>query len=245
MTRLSRRNVDLLRRALPFDEWPERDRKIWTAAIRPGSLFDDPGLAAHWRPATLKSYTFAVGRWNRFLSIRQPQVLKQDAETRLSPDRISEYLVLLHDQGLNPTTIWSYLSELHNVVYNIYPDFDWSKLRDVVNRLHLNIRPRPNLEAQLVPIQDLYNAGIFLIKQSESRKPRRPSCVHVDYRDGLMIALLATVLLRIKNFADIEIGNQLIKAENGYVMTFPTVEPTTSTTVCRQSGNEQERRLRC
>jgi integrase/recombinase XerD len=224
VTNLSRKNVDPIRRALPFAEWPEQDQLAWTAAISPGGLFDDPGPAAHWRPATRKSYLFSYGRWLRFLALCYPHDWALDAVARLSHDRITEYVKLLHDQGLNPTTIWGYLSDLQNVVYNIYADVDWSWLREIVNRLHLNVRPRPNLETQLVPIQDLYEAGLALIQQSESKRPRRPSCVHVDYRDGLMIALLATVLLRIKNFAEIKIGNQLIQTPNGYVMTFQVEE---------------------
>jgi len=220
----TRKNLDLLRQALPFSEWPESDQSTWTTATRSGGIFDDPGLAAHWRPATLRSYTFSYGRWLRFLALRFPQALILDAELRISRERITAYVMLLHDQDMNPTTVWSYLSSLHNAVYNIYPATDWAWLRDIVNRLHLNVRPRPDLEAKLVPIQDLYEAGLALIRQSESRKPRRPSCISVDYRDGLLLALLATALVRIKNFADIKIGSHLIKCQNGYVMTFPAEE---------------------
>ncbi len=171
-----------------------------------------------------EKYTFAYGRWLRFLALRFPQTLERDAELRISRERITAYVMLLHDQDLNPTTVWGYLSGLHNVVYNIHPGIDWSWLRDIVNRLHLNVRPRPNLEAHLAPIQDLYEAGLALIKQSESRKPRRPSCISVDYRDGLLLALLATALLRVKNFADIKIGIHLIKSQIEYIMTFPAEE---------------------
>ena len=224
MTSLSRKYVEPIRRALPFAEWPESDQLTWTAATSPGGLFDDPGPAAHWRPATLISYTYSNGRWLRFVTLCYPRALELDARKRLSRDRITEYVKLLHDQNLSPTTIWGYLSDLHNVVYNIYSDMDWSWLRKIVNRLHLNVRPRPDLEVRLAPIQDLYEAGLALIKQSESQHPRRPSCVHVDYRDGLMIALLATTLLRVKNFADIEIDRHLVKSGNGYVMTIPAEE---------------------
>ena len=221
---LHRRNTDLLRQALPFSEWPPGDQSRWTMATRSGGLFDDAGLAAHWRPATSRRYIFAYGRWLRFLALRFPQTLILDAESRISRERVTAYVVLLHDQDLNPTTVWSYLSGLHNVVYSIHPAIDWSWLRKIVNRLHLSVRTRPDLEAQLVPIQDLYEAGLALIEQSESGEPRRPSCISVDYRDGLLLALLATALLRIKNFADIEIGRHLIKTQDNYIMTFPVEE---------------------
>jgi site-specific recombinase XerD len=90
--------------------------------------------------------------------------------------------------------------------------------------MRLLIRPRPHLEAQLVLISDLYQAGLDLIQQAESKKPRRPSCVSVDYRDGLMIALLASAPVRLRNFANIEIDRHLIRFEDGYVLTFPGQE---------------------
>jgi site-specific recombinase XerD len=76
----------------------------------------------------------------------------------------------------------------------------------------------------LVPIQELYEAGLGLLEQAESKKPRRPSCISIDYRDGLMIALLATALVRVKNFADIQIGTHLIKSGDRYVLIFPADE---------------------
>ncbi len=220
----NRKNIDPIRRALPFAEWPEADRVAWSSASSTGGLFDDPGRAADWRPATIKSYIFAYGRWLRFLSCRFPHALDQHGDMRITRERITAYLDLLQGQDLSPTTVWGYLSELHNVVYRIHAHTDWSWLRDIVNRLHLKVRPRPYLEAQLIPIQKLYEAGHALVGQAESKKPRLASCISVDYRDGLMLALLATALVRIRNFANIQIGNHLLKSHDGYVLTFPADE---------------------
>jgi site-specific recombinase XerD len=100
------------------------------------------------------------------------------------------------------------------------PNHNWDWLRQIANRLHLTVRPRPYLETQLVPIQTLYQAGLSLIQQSQSSKPRRPSCIHIDYRDGLMIALLASMPVRLQNLANIEIGRHLLKSPEGYSLIF-------------------------
>ena len=34
--------------------WPQIDQTLWTSARTGGGLFDDAGLAAHWRPATIE-----------------------------------------------------------------------------------------------------------------------------------------------------------------------------------------------
>src|SRR5271170_1864516 len=51
----------------------------------------------------------------------------------------------------------------------------------------------------------------------------------VRYRDGLMIALLAHVPLRHKNFAAIEIGRDLIKEEGSWFIVIPPEETKTKT----------------
>ena len=73
MVTRKRRSVDLIRRALPFDEWPAEDQQLWNAATRAGDLFTDAGPAAHWRPATRRSYLFCYGRWLRFVACRHPK----------------------------------------------------------------------------------------------------------------------------------------------------------------------------
>jgi integrase/recombinase XerD len=215
-----RRSVDLIRRALPFDEWPAEDQRLWNEAILPGDLFTDAGPADHWRPATQKSYQYAYGRWLRFLACRHPELLEQAPSERLKRRKVLEYVDLLKDQKLNPTTIWGYINDLNNVAYRLMPNHNWDWLRQIANRLHLTVRPRPYLETQLVPIQELYQTGLSLIEQSQSSKPRRPSCIHVDYRDGLMIALLASMPVRLQNFANIEIGRHLLKSPEGYSLIF-------------------------
>ena len=224
MVKRSRESVDLIRRALPFDEWPPEDQRLWNEATRTGDLFTDAGAAANWRPATLKSYQYAHGRWLRFVARHHPELLEQAPSERLNRRNVLEYVDTLKDQKLNPTTIWGYINELNNVAYRLMPDREWDWLRQIANRLHLTVRPRPYLETQLVSIQELYQAGLTLIEQSQSSKPRRRSCIHVDYRDGLMIALLASMPVRLQNFANIEIGRHLVKTPEGYSLIFPEDE---------------------
>lgn len=218
------KQVELIRRALAFNEWPDEDQRLWITATQDGDLFTDAGTAAHWRPATRKSYRFAYGRWLRFLSCRKATLLDQTPVDRLTRGIILNYVDLLNEQQLNPTTIWGYVNELNNVAYRLMPESNWHWLRHIANRLHLVVRPRTYLESQLVPIQSLYQLGIDLTDQSESKKPRRPSCVHIDYRDGLMIALLASIPVRLQNFGNIIIGQHLIKSQDGYLLIFPEDE---------------------
>ena len=49
------RFIDLERQALPFVSWPRHDKGAWQRARHVVDIFDDvPGLAAGWRPATVR-----------------------------------------------------------------------------------------------------------------------------------------------------------------------------------------------
>ncbi|MBT7265775.1 MAG: tyrosine-type recombinase/integrase [Rhodospirillaceae bacterium] len=216
--------VELIQRALPFNEWPAADQQLWNKAIQDGDLFTDAGMAAHWRPTTRKTYTYSYGRWLRFINCRYPALLAQSPADRLAREIVLSYVELLKEQQLNPTTIWGYVNELNNVAYRLMPGTNWAWLRQIANRLHLVVRPRPNLESQLVPVQSLFELGIDLMKQSKSKKPRRSSSIHVDYRDGLMIALLASMPVRLQNFGNIIIDQHLKKTPGGYLLIFPEEE---------------------
>ncbi len=215
------KSVELIRRALPFNDWPAEDQRLWDKAIQEGDLFNDAGPAAHWRPNTRRSYAFAYGRWLRFIKRRYPALFTELPPDRLTREIILSYVELLKEQKLNPTTIWGYVNDLNNVVYRLMPGTDWTWLRLVANRLHLVVRPRPNLESQLVPIQSLYELGIDLMEPSESKKLRNSSYNHIYFRDGLMIALLASMPVRLQNFGNIIIEQHLKKTPSGYLLIFP------------------------
>jgi hypothetical protein len=62
--------------ALPVEEWPERDRTLWAVARQNGGYWDDDGLAAHWRPATIVTAECHYGTFLWWLK----------REGRLTPD---------------------------------------------------------------------------------------------------------------------------------------------------------------
>lgn len=217
------RHYDPISIALPFNEWPAPDRQAWEAAVTPGPLFGERGVAAHWAPATQNSYR---GSWGRFL-----RFLKADGEldrhapfaSRARPERVVAYVGCL-EARVAPISVWSYVSDLHNILYRLAPEHDWLWLRDIVNRLHLALGPRHIAPGRLRPIDELYRAGLKAMDRAEAEgsHPRLRDSVH--YRDGLMIALLAGTLLRIRNFAILEHGRSLIRQSNGYLLSVPASE---------------------
>jgi hypothetical protein len=61
----------VIRRAIPWDAWPEPDRIAWTEAIAEGDIFDGRGPAAHWAGTTRSAVIAAYGRWLGFLAVSE------------------------------------------------------------------------------------------------------------------------------------------------------------------------------
>ncbi|MHC4984145.1 MAG: tyrosine-type recombinase/integrase [Planctomycetota bacterium] len=142
---------------------------------------------------------------------------------RARPDRVAAYVESLDDRVL-PLTVWSYISNLHNIHYRLAPDHDWSWLRDIVNRLHLRVGSRHIAPGRLRPIDELFRAGMAAMDRAEAEGPQPRLRDSIHYRDGLMVALLAGTLLRVKNFAALELCRSLIRQSDGYLLVVPSAE---------------------
>jgi integrase len=208
---------------IPFNDWPANDRLAWEIAITPASLFGEGGTAAHWAEVTARGYQAAYGRWLRFLVRREWLDAQTAFASRARPDRVAAYVESLEGR-VCPLSVWSYLSNLHNIHYRLAPNHDWSWLRDIVNCLHLRVGPRHIAPGRLRPIDELFRAGLDAMDRAEAEAPDPRLSDSVHYRNGLMVALLAGTLLRVKNFAALELGRSLIRQSDGYLLVVPSAE---------------------
>jgi integrase len=108
------------------------------------------------------------------------------------------------------------------------PDQDWAWLRRIVARLEAQRRPRPK-PPRLVEAGRLLALGYTLMQTAERRlqEVENDTAALLDYRDGLMIALLAARPLRRRNLAMITIGRQLIRVGDAWHLVFAAEETKT------------------
>jgi hypothetical protein len=69
------------------------------AARLPGGLIDDTGLAASWRPKTLRTVMAAHTRWLAFLALNGLLDPNLDPGDRLTPCRLRAYIKELAELG--------------------------------------------------------------------------------------------------------------------------------------------------
>jgi site-specific recombinase XerD len=100
---------------------------------------------------------------------------------------------------------------------NLQGDFCW--LREIENDLALLAEPKSKLD-RLALAERLVEAGLTLV--ADARKSAKNDFDRAkEVRNGLVIALLAACPIRIKNFAELEIGRTLKQVDGRWWITLP------------------------
>jgi integrase len=214
-----------------FENWPATDRAAFEAARRSGSLLDDDGEATSWRPATVKSVLGANGRWLAYLNDHGGLDREAGPSDRMTVTAIRAYVVHLQARCAS-VTVASYIAVLAMMVRAMAPARDWGRLNAVQVRLQRAAKPTRDKRSRIVSSADLQQLGFELMAQADAatageergampgpaRKPTR------DFRDGLIIALLASCQLRESNFLGTRIDRNLVRSGGGHDLCFSAEE---------------------
>lgn len=189
-------------------DWPAPIRTRWLVAIAEGDHLLDGGHASHWSPKTRRTAERALGQFVRF-AIETGWIRDGD----LVPDCMGEaalraYLKCLQSRvGL--VTMQTLLRQLSSAMRALYPEFDRTLLKSLLARLNFRTPP-PQKEVQLLPSPGaLVELGMALMDHWRDRNAHDLRINAADYRNGLMIALLALCPIRLANLAQMRIGKHV------------------------------------
>jgi integrase/recombinase XerD len=210
---------------LKLQDWPEEDRRLWQAACDPGDLLDAEPSGGRANHATATNYKAekGYGRWLTFLQIVVPGCLMEPPAQRITPDRVRRYVDSLICLGNSTATIIARLRELGEVARIIAPD----RSRRSINALESRIRARhkPARDKSSLKLSDeLLGLGLSLIDKATAFSGVEAALLH---RDGLMIALLALVPLRRRNFAGLRLHRNVIAINDLWLINLETSETKT------------------
>jgi integrase/recombinase XerD len=207
---------------LAFINWPEQDRAIWESAFRSGAFLDEEGAGAHLAPATRVNLKSAYGRWLGYLAVRGPERFALPAMERVDVDIISAYVDQLRQTRIE-SAVAAELHFLRLALVLVCPDADWSWLQKVTKRIAARAGPRPK-RYHLITSERLYALGLELMDRATKSVEERSNlskAIAFQYRDGLLIALLAPVPLRRRTLAALRIGTHLVKAGDAWALDIP------------------------
>lgn len=210
------------RLCLPLAAWPEADRQLWETALRPASLLHGGGRRARYRAISNRRFEKGYGRWLAWLT----QTGKLDPTSppgmRITPEAVEAYLSDL--MAVNaPSTLLSRLQELHDTAKVMAPGADWSWLRALSSWVRL--LPSPARPFLTVSSLDLYQLGIRLMETAEAEPTSLKAATR--YRDGLIIAFLASDPIRLRNLSGLELHRTLVSHGDAWRLQVPADETKT------------------
>ena len=210
-----------LRRTLTMEHWPAADRLAWIAACQPSVRLHRGGAAAHLKVVSqgdlAKRYGLFLGYLLRLGRLDEAAA----AGAHVTPANIAAYIDDLN-RRVSSVTAYNCIHNVRRITNLIAPEHDVAWLKDSENDLAFAMRPRSKA-GRFVLTKVLSAAGFTLMAEAEaSNQPLLTRARH--YRNGLMIALLAYVPIRLKNFAALELGRTIVKVKETWWIVLPASE---------------------
>ena len=193
---------------LPVNEWPEADRAAFRAAYAPGDVFDDTaGCGAHLSEGTREWVKFVYRRWLGFLKATYPDDLSMPPGERITPERVRAFIDHL-STSTRPSSIAIAADQLYKAAQLIDPTSEWAWLRSIKARLASRVLPEDRFDRLVPPLQTL-NFGIELMDAALTLPISGHKQREIQYRDGLLLALLSLWPIRRRSLAALTISRHL------------------------------------
>jgi integrase/recombinase XerD len=193
---------------LVFAAWPDQDRKCWEVAFESDDIFES-GNATHLAEATRHMLRSSYGRFLGFLATQKNGLLAYPPALRANPMIVEDY-VIWRRQFCRGRGVAIDMEKLYHAFRCICPHIDWSWLSIIARRVDRQTLRKPPRH-HLVTSDQLYELGTELMKRAVGNIGEALTLAQaLEYRDGLIIALLALIPLRRRSLAALRIGAQLV-----------------------------------
>jgi integrase/recombinase XerD len=194
---------------LTFTDWPPSDRSAWSKLFNYSSPLDpDVGLS-HWSASSRNLAMAAYSQWLGFCSRRSKRLLKAQPEERVQPDIVETYLDRLQNR-VSPVSMMMRIDKLYLVIRAMSPERDWEWLKNLGRRLRKRATPMRRKYTRLRHPVELLALGSRLMKEADaSGMASLPNAVR--FRNGLLIALLATRPVRLRSLTGMQLGRSLVR----------------------------------
>jgi integrase/recombinase XerD len=194
-------------RAHPLSEWPEADRHAWEKACLAPRRLRPGGAAGRMKVSTQVGLLRAYGYLLEFCHRSGLFDKTAAAAGHVTPDIIDAFLSELRDR-VGSVTRAIYVSRIRAIARILAPGRNLSWLREIEVDLRYEARPRPKYD-RIVSSERLLKLGLELIRRGEESEHLTLLARARLVRDGLMIALPALCLIRLRNLAELRVERQL------------------------------------
>ena len=202
---------------LPERLWPAEDHQLFEAAYAPGDVFDEKrGAGVHLAEGSRRSIRFAWRRWLGFLAEHDPKALQLPAIDRITPARVRRYVEHL-SAGMASSSVAVTIALLYMGARLVAPQRDWRWLLALKTRLQARATTEDRFP-QLVPAHRTLQLGIALMEGADDLRDRGHRKREIEYRDGLIIAVLSLWPIRRRSLSALTIDRHLDIASDRVVL---------------------------
>ena len=132
----------------------------------------------------------------------------------VTPDRVDRFIAELQAR-VSSVTVYGSIYKLRRMAQLLAPGRDFTWLTEIEKDLALVMQPRSKFN-RLVYSNVLLEAGMTLMAEADAATHRSALARARQFRNGLMVALLALHPIRLKNFAALEIGRSFKKVNDSW-----------------------------
>lgn len=212
--------------SIAYKDWPEREQSLWVDRIVPATRYISADHGYFLSERTLRAakagfelwigFLIRTGRYSTFLGIRE----------HASAENVSAFISDLLKRR-RPISVRSELRRLvlcHRLAYGQLTTA-WSK--PFLRQLNDLVRATPQPQRYLKDSSCLFNLGLSLL-QRKNDAGNLDQKQTIDYRDGLMIAVLASRPIRSANLSQMILGEHLVAIAGVYWIVFRSHETKTN-----------------
>jgi integrase len=164
------------------------------------------------------------GRWLTWLDSQGLLDAEVAPGDRITPDRVRAYVGHLEAENASATVI-ARLIELKVTAAIMDHGRDWCWIYRIASSIRTRHKPARPKRHRLVHIRRLFSLGLDLMAGAENETTTIRS--FKAYRDGLMIALLASRPLRLRNLTGLIIDRTLVQRGGAWWIQIPASETKT------------------
>ena len=194
-----------------LEQWPEGDHAAWHRNCLPSDPYDDEGLhyGATLAAATLSKTTQGYGRWLCFLASRGWLDHGLSPFERVTRHRLHAYFNQLKRDRNADYTIIGRFQELEMALKIMAPGQDVSQVRRLNGVTIFRLLPKRKRHLMVPDSGVLYQWGLDMMDGADPVSA--PRTWLTTYRDGLLIAMLASRGRRRRSMHLLRIGKELIQ----------------------------------
>jgi integrase/recombinase XerD len=209
---------------IPLERWPLRDRTMWQRALRGDPLQPGgSGRASAWRPATRALVVYSYGVWLAWLERTGRLDPLSAPEDRAELETLRDFLSAMRWAEYSDSTCATRLRGLAAMLRVLAPHFDSSIIARAADRVSAAGLPVRSHHARSQNPADILDLAHDLMRAAEL-PDRAPLKSAVEFRDGLILALLIHRPVRVKNLASIELDRHLQRSGKLFRLCFTGAE---------------------